>query len=670
MVSTSDYSTFAQSATDEIKDKEKRDTTGKKSWVRGAVKTRLILLLATVAIVGVAFTHTKGGSASRVETELESKAQSESDLVQRKGYRHGHGSHHSRSHHKHHSHHKSTVDNIANQSNAINESGTSLPASSSSPTVDSDTELITDSENITRPMRTDRPHIIMIIVDDLGSNDLGRDSSDLSFATPTLDSLAENGIQLTRYYTQSSCTPARAALLTGVYPAAMGMGYDTRGSFVSYSPYGVPLTFRMIPSYLKEYGYMTHMVGKWNIGHFEEEYLPHARGFDTALFFMTDSINYYNYSMMPRASNVSEIVDMLIGNTASPEPYIIPGINCTGVYSTKLFTDEATRIIGDFNVSDRAAPLFLYLAYQAVHTPHENPPQAWIDSDQIELLKRSQAPKLRQGFARTLMNFDKGVKRVLNSLEQNDMMENSVLVVFSDNGACPADGGSNWPNKGGKFDVYEGGVRVPAIVFSMLLPDDVRGTKFDGLFHVTDWMPTLLGLSGFNESVVTRFNGINQWPALKGAPDAAFRDEILLQCNSMEIDAGLTVSRMAFPFAHGALIYKDMKYVLNAGTTADWYPPTEAGIKNCSCGMQDGVLFGLYNLTNDPNERENLAFALPDVADYLRERLHGWYRREADPIWKPPEEMALNVWEETGHITPWHRPGAKGGTADESDAAI
>jgi arylsulfatase A-like enzyme len=123
-----------------------------------------------------------------------------------------------------------------------------------------------------------KPNFVFILADDLGWNSIGYMGYDMSFVTPELDKLAASGIKLTNYYAMEYCNPSRAALLTGRYPLNMGMQYGT----VEYDvPWGLRLEETLLPEVLKSEGYSTYMLGKWHLGHFNERYLPTARGFDT-----------------------------------------------------------------------------------------------------------------------------------------------------------------------------------------------------------------------------------------------------------------------------------------------------------------------------------------------------------------------------------------------------
>ena len=138
-----------------------------------------------------------------------------------------------------------------------------------------------------------QPHLVLLTVDDLGFNDIGYQSTDLSAATPTLTSLARAGVVLDSYYGQEMCTPARASILTGRWVASIGF-QDTE--LTQWSTKGVPLRAKMLPQHLRELGYATHGFGKWNVGFCNESYLPWNRGFDSFLGYMTQGISYYEHA--------------------------------------------------------------------------------------------------------------------------------------------------------------------------------------------------------------------------------------------------------------------------------------------------------------------------------------------------------------------------------------
>lgn len=507
------------------------------------------------------------------------------------------------------------------------------------------------------------PHLVFIMVDDMGWNDFGPDSTDMAHASKYLYELAAKGVLLTRYYTQQSCTPARAAFLTGRYPSHCGMGYDTRGSFSASSPYGVPLEYKLIPQYLKDFGYRTTIVGKWNVGHFSIDYLPHHRGFDSALTFQSDQIHYYNYTAtgLPKSPT-----DMLFGQADGPFeiPFSLKG------YTTDMFTSRAINMIE--LVQDDSRPLFLYLAYQAVHVPHETPPtDLYSTSDEWKL--ENVTDMYRKRFGMTLVALDKSVRRVFDTIEAVGILDSTFLVVTSDNGGCPSDGSNNYPLRGGKFDVFEGGVRVPAFVYSRLLPDSIVGTSFHGLWHVTDWLPTLIAVASNSTDVdlPQGLDGVNQLPFIvdeKKGGNVSARSEILLGMNRWDVRNDVPES-LPFKRAMAALIWmhddgngttRAYKFIQNQ-VRRSWYDPATDDARECTCGIwtQNSENW-LFDLDQDPNERTNLLTTLENISHAMSKKVLGYYNVSRATSWKQDESTVAEIyWALTSYLTPWHRPGSE-----------
>jgi arylsulfatase A-like enzyme len=200
------------------------------------------------------------------------------------------------------------------------------------------------------------PHIVFILADDLGWNALGYNNYDLSFATPNIDSLAQGGLTLANYYAQEICTPSRASLLTGRYPLTVGM---QTGVVAGYTPWGLNLNEETIAEVLSDAGYATHIIGKWHLGHHSPRYLPTARGFDTFVGYL-DGDNYYYSKRNPFSDTFR---DFLVADRDCYAPYVAGNLHN---YSTHLYKDLAVEIIESH---DQTTPLFLYLPFQAVHTP-------------------------------------------------------------------------------------------------------------------------------------------------------------------------------------------------------------------------------------------------------------------------------------------------------------
>ncbi|KAF4517307.1 hypothetical protein B566_EDAN008642 [Ephemera danica] len=304
--------------------------------------------------------------------------------------------------------------------------------------------------------KQNRPHIIYILADDLGWNDVGF-TGNSELQTPNLDALAYNGRILTRHYSQTLCTPSRTALFTGRYPIRSGM----QGSpMLPPEPRALSLNEKLLPQYFKDLGYQTHLVGKWHLGYYDWKYLPTTRGaFDT-------HFGYWNG---------------------------FPQYKLRGRYVTDLLTEESVRLIEAAGKKDKSDPLFLFISHLAVHAgnPGDNDLEYPVD----DLDRFSYIPDLRRRkLAAMAWNMDKSVGQVVKALADNNMLSNSIIVFASDNGAQTI-----------------GGIHTTAFIWSK----DLHGKGISRqLFHLTDWLPTLFHAAGGNMRELTGLDGRDQWENL------------------------------------------------------------------------------------------------------------------------------------------------------------
>lgn len=204
--------------------------------------------------------------------------------------------------------------------------------------------------NTTIISATRPPNIIFILADDLGFNDVSFHGS-AQIPTPNIDALAYSGIILNRYYVTPICTPSRAALMTGKYPIHTGMQH---GVIYGMEPRGLPLHEKLLPQYLNELGYKSHIVGKWHLGHFKQAYTPLYRGFLTHTGYWTGHQDYFDHTAMEHGTWG---LDMRRGLNVARDLH--------GKYTTDIITEEAVEIIRSHDITK---PLHLYLAHVAVHS--------------------------------------------------------------------------------------------------------------------------------------------------------------------------------------------------------------------------------------------------------------------------------------------------------------
>ncbi|CAN7940987.1 unnamed protein product, partial [Ixodes hexagonus] len=191
------------------------------------------------------------------------------------------------------------------------------------------------------------PNIIFILADDLGWADVSF-RGDPQIPTPNLDVLASQGIILNNYYVQHLCAPSRGALMSGLYPIHTGLQHLVQ---VPAEPWGLSPNFTILPEYLRDLGYVNHIIGKWHLGYYKESYTPTRRGFDSFYGYYNGGEDYYNHEILYVIG-----LDFWADTT--------PVRSERGHYSTNLFTSKAVSLI---RKHDKSKPLFLYLSHQAVH---------------------------------------------------------------------------------------------------------------------------------------------------------------------------------------------------------------------------------------------------------------------------------------------------------------
>ncbi|XP_014214481.1 arylsulfatase B-like [Copidosoma floridanum] len=373
------------------------------------------------------------------------------------------------------------------------------------------------------------PHIIVFMADDLGWNDVGFHGS-TQIPTPNIDALAYNGIILNKHYALPSCTPTRAAFLSGKYPIRMGMqGAGILGG----EPRGIPLNVRILPEYLQGLGYDTKLIGKWHVGYHTPRHTPTRRGFDYFLGFYNSYIGYYDYRYLQ--GNMSGF-DMHANES--------PAYGTEGQYATDLFTATALEVISRHDV---LRPLYLQVSHLAPHAPLDTPYYG-IDNDEFLHIGESN----RRAYAKMVARLDESLGRIVSSLGDKGMLRNSVIVFMSDNGAAPIgkfrNFGSNWPLRGTKYTLFEGGVRSVAAIWSPRLISTARVS--DQLFHVTDWLPTLYSVAGGDLRDLGQIDGVNQWDVLS-IGTGHVRDRLLLNIDEVTRTEAAIYQR--FKFVRGSL---------------------------------------------------------------------------------------------------------------------
>eukprot|EP00040_Diaphanoeca_grandis_P015002 m.76267 g.76267 ORF g.76267 m.76267 type:complete len:547 (-) comp24880_c0_seq2:79-1719(-) len=325
---------------------------------------------------------------------------------------------------------------------------------------------------------TPHPNVLWILADDFGFNDIGyhNAANEAVIRTPHLDALAADGVKLENAYTQPICSPTRSQALSGRYQIHTGLQH---GVIWPLQANGLPLNETTIADRLKMLGYETHAIGKWHVSLYTIGHVPTRRGFDSFLGFWGGGEDFFTHSYDFRSN----------------ETYTQPQYN--GQYSTTVFSQHAVQLITANNrkTDEPVVPWFIYLAYQATHSPLQAP-EEWIAKFNNTAHGKVAGDADRQTFAAMAGCMDEGIGNITAALRANpEVYANTVIFFSGDNGGQVHAGGNNWPLRGWKGSLWEGGARASSFIHSPLL-NFARGTTYTGLVHIADWYPTTLVLAG------------------------------------------------------------------------------------------------------------------------------------------------------------------------------
>nr|XP_047912961.1 arylsulfatase I [Anser cygnoides] len=404
-------------------------------------------------------------------------------------------------------------------------------------------------------------------------------------------------------------------------------------------PNCLPLDQVTLPQKLQEAGYSTHMVGKWHLGFYKKECLPTRRGFDTFLGSLTGNVDYYTYDNCDGPGVCG--YDLHEGEDVAWDQ--------SGKYSTFLYAQRVSKILASHSPRE---PIFIYVAFQAVHTPLQSPKE-------YIYRYRSMGNVARRKYAAMVTCMDEAVKNITWALKKYGYYDNSVIVFSTDNGGQTFSGGSNWPLRGRKGTYWEGGVRGIGFVHSPLIKRK-RRTSW-ALVHITDWYPTLVSLARGNLSNVPGLDGYNVWPAISEGKESP-RTEILhnidplynhAKYGSLEDGFGIwnTAVQASIRVGEWKLLTGDPGY-------SDWIPPQTLtnfpgswwNLERLTDGPRKSVW--LFNITADPYERYDLSEQRPDIVRALLLRL-AYYNRTAIPVRYPAENPRAHPDFNGGAWGPW-----------------
>ena len=452
------------------------------------------------------------------------------------------------------------------------------------------------------------PNIIFVIADDLGYGELSCQNGDTDIPTPNIDTIASNGVRFTDGYVSAPfCAASRAGLITGRYQTRFGFEFNPIGAGNEGLGTGLPVSETTLPDVLRDRaGYSTAMIGKWHLGG-TAPFNPIRRGFDQFFGFLHEG-HYYvpspwkNHTTWLRRKSLpggkngqwtsrdgSLIFSTHMGSNEpdynADNPILRNGQPVDEKANlTEAFTREAISFI---RRCGKERPFFLYLAYNALHSPLQGADPYMKKYESIDDVQR-------RIFAAMLGQLDDAVGKVLNTVKTTGLWENTLIVFLSDNGGPTRElSSSNLPLRGEKGGLFEGGIRVP---FMMQWPGKIdAGSEFTKPVISLDLFDTCLGLAGVESTTIT--DGVDLMPFLQaGDSEVIPHDQLFWRVGNKS-----------------ALRKGDWKLVRQKGrgATGEWE---------------------LYNLNDDISEMNNLADEKRDLLDTLIEEWEDRNREMIDPI--------------------------------------
>ena len=422
-------------------------------------------------------------------------------------------------------------------------------------------------------------HVLMIVSDDMGYADTGA-TGVKDFETPNLDRIARGGMIMRQaYVTCAVCSPSRAGFLTGRYQQEFGHEHNGGGP----PPFGLPTDQRIIAQHFKAAGFATGALGKWHLGEGPGQH-PMDRGFDEFVGHLNGGHGYFPESD-EKTDYGSKILD-------GREP----------AKWDEYLTTYLGRHAVDFVDRHAAEPFFLYLAFNAPHTPMQAREQDLAKFANIENDRRRK-------YAAMMTALDEAVGMVLDELEAKGIEDETVVVFFSDNGGPQGgdpsvNGSSNRPYRGGKSQYYEGGIRVPMFV---KFPGAIEpGGTYDHAVSSLDMVPTLLAAVGAKAIDGTKLDGVNLLPYLTGEKDGPPHDRLYWRTG-----AGI------------ALIEGDYKLVVFR---------RELGLPN-NPERPDLSKAQLFKISDDPSEKREISQEEPERYRKMLDTWSAWDATLESALW-------------------------------------
>ena len=452
-----------------------------------------------------------------------------------------------------------------------------------------------------QPAAEEHPfNVVFILIDDMGWTDAGVFGSSF-YQTPYIDNLATQSMRFTNGYAACPvCSPTRASILTGKYPARLqqtdwipGRGNRSDQQLLQVEDLDyLDLQHETLADILKEAGYTTGHIGKWHLG-IGDQYLPQYRGFDVNIAGNergSPPSYYYPYSRQlgQNSEQVYQLTDLVEGGSE-------------GEYLTDRLGEEAARFISD----NKDNSFFLHLSHYAVHTPLQSRDDLEAKYEALRTPLPDSADFSYEGrrpvrivqnhatYAGMVESMDNSVGAVMAALEENGLADNTIVIFFSDNGGLSTSEGwptANVPLRTGKGWLYEGGIRVPMLIKWPGVTDVER--VCDVPASSVDFVPTILDMLGRAASTPADIDGVSLVPTLRD-PSVSVRDTLYWHYPHYSNQGGRP---------GGAIRAGNLKLIER---------------------YEDGSV-ELYDLEKDIREEQDLSTEFPDKAQELKDRLHAW----------------------------------------------
>ena len=439
------------------------------------------------------------------------------------------------------------------------------------------------------------PNIIIIISDDQGYADVGFHGSKEIF-TPNIDRIAKNGVVFSQgYVSYAVCSPSRAGLITGRYQNRFGY---TRNILLAPkdSLMGLPISEQTLPEVLNNVDYKTKAIGKWHLGA-HESLVPEKRGFDEFFGFLIGGHRYFPDDLtLNDLTEASRQMDGYITRIYDNGKRIN-----TKKYLTEELSDNAVKFIED-NSED---PFFLYLSYNAPHTPLQATERDLERNKHIDVEKR-------RTYAAMVSSMDDGVGLILDKLEEKNISENTIVVFFSDNGGVEwYNFSDNGPLRGIKGDFFEGGIRVP---FTMQWPKKIKpGTNYNKPIIALDVFATVVSAASAEKFIKNNIDGVNLIPFINGDVNGSPHDYLFWKNPDKDIDV-IRDNRYKY------IRVKDDEYI--------------------------------FDLDNDLSEENNIISSSRHIYQDLKLKFKEWEKDMIDPVF-----MDLGMGKEYNKLNPdrWYK---------------